>query len=73
MDSRKIIALILIIAGVIGITYGSFSYTKETHEAKVGPLSFAVSEKETINVPLWLSAAAMGAGILILVLGRKSK
>jgi len=46
-------AVVLIVAGVLGLVYGSFSYTKETHEAKLGPLELSVSDKQTVNVPVW--------------------
>ena len=71
MDARKLIAIILLVAGTLGLIYGGFSYTKETHDAKVGPLYFSVKENETIYIPLWLSAAAIGIGGLLLVVGRK--
>jgi hypothetical protein len=73
MSSTKIIAIILIIAGVLGLAYGKFSYTKETHEAKVGPLEMSVKDKETVNVPVWagVGAIVVGAGLL-LVGGRRS-
>jgi hypothetical protein len=47
------VVVVLIVAGILGLVYGSFSYTKETHEAKIGPLEFQVKEKETRNVPVW--------------------
>ncbi len=67
MNTGKIAGLILIVAGTLGLIYGSFSYTKETHEAKVGPLELTVQDKETINIPAWLSvgAIAVGAGLLL--------
>lgn len=67
MNTGKIAGLILIVAGTLGLIYGSFSYTRETHEAKVGPLELTVQDKETINIPAWLSvgAIAVGAGLLL--------
>ena len=67
MNSTKIIAIVLIIAGVLGLAYGKFSYTKETHEAKVGPLELQVKDKETVNVPVWagVGAIVIGAGLLL--------
>ena len=43
----------LTVAGVLGLVYGSFSYTKKTHEAKLGPIELSVKEKQTVNVPVW--------------------
>jgi len=67
MSSTKIIAIVLIIAGVLGLAYGRFSYTKETHEAKVGSFELSVKDKETVNVPQWAGIAAIviGAGLLL--------
>ena len=73
MSSTKIIAIVLIIAGVLGLAYGKFSYTKETHDAKVGPIELSVKDKETVNVPVWagVGAIVIGAGLL-LVGGRRA-
>ena len=62
----------MVIAGILGLVYGSFSFTKDTHEAKLGPIEFSVKEKETVNVPVWagVGAIVIGAGLL-LVGGRK--
>jgi hypothetical protein len=71
MNGRQIIAIILIVAGVLGLVYQQFSFTKETHQAKIGPLELSVKEKETVNVPLWASLGAIGVGVVLLVAGRK--
>jgi LPXTG-motif cell wall-anchored protein len=62
MNSSKLFGLVLIVAGVLGLAYGSFTYTKATHEAKVGPISLSVKDKETVNVPVWAGVAAILAG-----------
>ena len=71
MDALKVIAIVLIIAGALGLGYQQFSVTKETHSAKIGPLELSVKEKETINIPMWASIGAIGIGIVLLVTGRK--
>ena len=67
MSATKIIAIVLILAGVLGLAYGQFSYTKETHDAKVGPIELSVKDKETVNVPVWagVGAIVIGAGLLL--------
>jgi len=67
MNSTKIIAIVLIIAGVLGLAYGQFSYTKETHDAKIGPIEMSVKDKETVNIPVWagVGAIVVGAGLLL--------
>lgn len=69
----KIVAVVLIVAGVLGLVYGSFSYTKETHEAKLGPIEFSVRDKETVNVPVWASVGAIAVGGLLLLFGSKKR
>lgn len=71
MNTTKLIGIILIVAGGLGLAYGGFSYTKETTGMKVGPLELKVQEKETINVPLIVSAGVMVLGVVLLVVGRK--
>jgi drug/metabolite transporter (DMT)-like permease len=68
MNPIKILAIVLIVAGVLGLVYGSFSYTKETHEAKLGPLQLQVKEKETVNVPQWAGVGAIVVGVILLVI-----
>jgi multidrug transporter EmrE-like cation transporter len=69
MNALKLTAIVLIVAGVLGLAYGSFSYTKQTHEMKMGPIEMSVKERETINVPAWAGIGAIAIGATLLVLG----
>ncbi|HSE11286.1 MAG TPA: hypothetical protein VLB69_01515 [Rudaea sp.] len=73
MNAIKVVALVLIIGGALGLGYGSFSYTKENHEAKIGPVELSVKEKQTVNVPVWagIGAIVLG-GVLLLGGGRRT-
>ena len=71
MNASKIIGIILIVGGILGVSFGGFSFTRQTHEAKLGPLELSVSEKESVNVPLWASLAAIAAGAGLLLMGAK--
>jgi len=72
MNPTKIIGIILIVAGALGLAYGGFSYTKETTGVKLGPIELKVQEKETVNVPMIVSAGAIVVGVFLLVaVGRK--
>ncbi len=72
MNPARIIGILLIVAGGLGLAYGGFSYTKETTGMKVGPIELKIQEKETVNVPLIVSAAGIALGIFLLVaIGRK--
>jgi hypothetical protein len=69
MNAVKIAAILLIAAGVLGLAYGSFSYTKTTHETKIGPIELSMKEKETVNVPVWAGVGAIVIGGALLVFG----
>jgi hypothetical protein len=73
MNTTKIVAIVLILAGALGLAYGKFTYTKETHDARIGPVELTVKDKETVNVPMWagIGAIVIGAGLL-LAGGRRS-
>ena len=72
MNSTKIIGIVLIVAGCLGLAYGGFSYTKQTTGVKLGPIELRVQERETINIPLIVSAGAIAVGVFLLVaVGRK--
>ena len=71
MSVVKIIGIALIVLGALGLVYGSFSFTKEKHDVKVGPIEFSVSDKETVNVPVWVGIGAIVIGGLFLVFGNK--
>ena len=72
MGAIKIAAIVLIVAGILGLAYGKFSYTKETHEAKIGSLELSMKDKETVNVPVWAGVGAIVVGGLLLLLPKKS-
>jgi uncharacterized membrane protein YidH (DUF202 family) len=71
MNPTKLFGIVLIAAGCLGLVYGGFTYTKETTGMKLGPLELKVQEKETVNVPLIVSAGAIVVGVFLLVVGRK--
>lgn len=73
MSAVKLVAIVLIIAGTLGLVYGNFSYTRETQEAKLGPLELSVKDTQTVNVPVWAGVGAIVAGgVLLLLASRKS-
>lgn len=69
MNNFRIIGVALVVLGMLGLIYGSFSYTKQTHEAKLGPIELSVSEQQTVNIPAWAGGAAIAAGLVLLVFG----
>ena len=71
MNALKIPAIVLILAGVLGLAYGSFSYTKQTHDVKVGPIEMSVQDKQTVNVPVWAGVGVIVIGGALLLFGAR--
>ena len=71
MNSIKIAAIALILAGILGLAYGGFSYTKDSTVVKIGTLEISAKEKKTVNVPMWAGIGAIVVGGLLLVMGSK--
>jgi hypothetical protein len=71
MNAMKITGIILLVLGLAGFLTGGFSFTKNTTKAEIGPLKLQVQEKESVNVPQWLSLGAMVIGGVLLALGFK--
>jgi hypothetical protein len=72
MNTQRLVAFVLLIAGALGLIYGGFSYTRETHQANVGSLHMSVDETRHVNIPVWAGIGALVAGGLMLAMGRKN-
>jgi uncharacterized membrane protein YidH (DUF202 family) len=66
MNSIKMLAIVLIVAGGLALAYGGFTYTKDTHQAKIGPIEMSVKETQTVNVPIWAGLGLIVAGVGLL-------
>jgi len=71
MDAMKMLGVVLIVAGGLGLLYGGFTYTQDTHEAKVGPIELSIKDKKTVNIPIWAGIGAIAAGAFLLIAGNK--
>jgi len=71
MNPVKLAALVLIVGGIFALVVGSFSFTKATHDIKLGPIEMSVNEKQTVNMPVWAGIGAIVVGGLLLVFGNK--
>jgi len=68
MNAVKLLAIVLIVAGTLGLVYGGFTYTRDTQKAQLGSLELSITDTETVNVPIWVGVGAIVAGgILLLV------
>jgi uncharacterized membrane protein YidH (DUF202 family) len=70
-NAKTIAGLILIILGVLVLIYGGFNYTKDTHDAELGPIKLQVQEKDRLEIPVWLGVVVVAAGTVVLLLGNR--
>ena len=66
MNAIKMLAIALILAGALGLAYGGFTYTKDTHQTKLGPIELTVKDTQTVNIPVWFGVGAIVAGVFLL-------
>jgi LPXTG-motif cell wall-anchored protein len=71
MNVQRLAAIVLIVVGALGVAYGGFSYTSETHHADLGPIHMSVAEKERVNIPMWAGVGALVLGGFLLLARRK--
>jgi uncharacterized membrane protein YidH (DUF202 family) len=69
MSMPRLVGVVLIVAGVLALVYGGFSYTKDTHQTKIGSLQFSIKEKQTVNIPVWAGVGAIALGVVLLLAG----
>jgi hypothetical protein len=67
VSGLRVVGVVLLVAGLLAVAYGGFSYTKDETAARIGPVEIEVQQKERVNVPLWagIGTAAVGAVLLI--------
>ena len=73
MNAVKILAIVLIVGGLLGLVYGGFTFTQESHDLKLGKLELSVKDKKTVNIPVWAGAGSIAAGVLLLFVRQKNQ
>lgn len=71
MSGLRVLAIVLIVAGVLGVVYGGFTYTKNSEKTVIGPLELSVKETKNVPIPLWAGIGAVVAGGVLFVVRRK--
>lgn len=71
MNAIKILGIVLVVAGGLGLLYGGFTYTQDTHEAKLGPIELTVKDKKAVNIPMWAGVGALAVGAVLLFVRSK--
>jgi hypothetical protein len=71
MKAIAIIGIVIMIFGIITLIFGGFPVSSESKSINIGPVETTVTEKESYPVPTVFSIAAIGAGLTLIILGRK--
>ena len=71
MSIMRIVGIVLIALGIIGLVTGSLTYTKDKDRVDVGPVGIEVKNEETVRIPPALSAVALAGGVVLLFASRK--
>jgi hypothetical protein len=66
MDRLKLLAILLVALGTLGLVYGGFSYTSERHHADIGGLHMDLDEHRWVSIPLWVGVVAIAGGVVLL-------
>ena len=72
MNAFKVLGIALLAAGTLALVYGGFTYTKETHETRIGPLELVVKDRGRVDIPVWAGVGAIAVGAVLLLLPRRS-
>jgi hypothetical protein len=67
MNTSRMLAIVLILVGALGLAYGSFTLTKQTHQPKIEPIELSIKDKETFNIPVWAGLGVMAVGVFLLL------
>lgn len=66
MKRTKLIGLVLVALGVLALAVGGFSYTRQKDKVDLGPVHVTVTDRKTVNVPVWAGVAlAIAGGVLL--------
>ncbi len=72
-STASIIGILLILLGIISLGYQGFTYTQREKVAQIGSLQISADTQKTVDLPPVLGGAALIAGIILVVVGRKGE
>lgn len=66
----KVVGIILIVLGVIGLAWGGFSYTQTEKAVDLGPIEINKQTKKTVPIPPIAGAGALIGGIALIAMSK---
>jgi uncharacterized membrane protein YidH (DUF202 family) len=73
MKPLVIVGIVLIIAGVVAMAYGGFSFTTTEKIAEIGPLKLEKEKTRGVAIPPIVGGVAIVAGIVLVAAGFRSR
>jgi uncharacterized membrane protein len=73
MKPLTIVGIILIVLGVIALAYQGITYTTKERVVDIGPLKVDKEKEKTIPLPPVLGGVAVAAGVVLMIVGARSR
>jgi hypothetical protein len=71
-DAMRLIGIVLIVVGLVGVIWGGISWTQRETVADIGPLEITTQERESLPIPPIAGAICLIAGTAM-VIGAKRR
>jgi uncharacterized membrane protein YidH (DUF202 family) len=71
MKPLTVVGVILIVIGIVALAYQGITYTTSEKVVDLGSLKVETQREKTIPVPPIAGAAALVAGIILVLVGRR--
>ena len=69
----KILGIVLVLAGILALAYGGFTYTTHKRALDVGPLQIETSKRHRVFIPPVLGIAGIIVGGAVLFIAGKGR
>jgi len=68
----KLVGLILIVIGIVGLAYGGITWTQRDQVMDVGPVHVTHDKTKSLPLPPIVGGLALAAGVALLVSARRA-
>jgi len=68
---NKILGIVLVVAGVIGLAWGGFAYTTREKVVDIGPIHATHDKTHFVSLSPIAGAAALAGGVALLLVSAK--
>jgi len=72
-ELMKLIGVVLIVLGVLGLAFGGFNYTTRERVVDLGPLKVDADKEHSLPIAPIAGVAALVGGIALVMVGGKSR